>query len=131
MVNSYLKQRNEYHRTANKVLHKSLTEERDRLAKEIHERNRELKALVEQGHIELLRVMVKPVAAKEDDSRIPSLEVVSEEQYARVTDRLMQADLDLIDAQAKLDTARLPPESRRGQAGRPACDRRKFTPDSR
>ena len=107
VVDAYLEQHNEYHRSANKALHKSLSEELDKLAKDISAKKTELKELVEKGHVEISRVTVEPVASKKDDSRIPlSLDVVTEEQYARVADRLIQADLELIDAQAKLETAK-------------------------
>ena len=106
VVTAYVGQHNEYHRTANKALHKSLTDELVKLTRDILGKKSELKALVGIGHVDIPRVMVKRVTSKEDDLQIPSLEVVTDEQFARVTDRLLQADLDLIDAQAKLDTAK-------------------------
>ena len=52
---------------------------------------------------------VDPRPGKEESESLqPSFNVVTEEQYRKVADRLLQADLDLIDAHARLDTARLP-----------------------
>ena len=115
VVDAYMDQHTLYHRSANKAQHKSLTEELDKLAKEILGKKNELKNL-DHGAAIASQMMTRPVAAKKDDLGIPSLDVISEEQFARVVDRLFQADLDLIDAQAKLETARL---ARKAREARP------------
>jgi capsular polysaccharide biosynthesis protein len=115
VVESYLEQHSEYHRAANKVLNKSLEEEVASLATKIDDKNRELQALIETGHIAMNRPMVKPnAAAKGDDTATPpALAAVTEEQYTKVTDKLIQADLELIDARARLEAAKV---AGRGQA---------------
>ena len=50
VVNAYMDQHTEYHRSANKAQHKSLTEELEKLAKEILGKKNELRALVDKGH---------------------------------------------------------------------------------
>ena len=70
----------------------------------------ELLELVEKGNVTVKKQLVTPSAAGKEDSESlqPSFNVVTEEQYRKVADRLLQADLELIDAQARLETARLP-----------------------
>ena len=92
-----------------------MAEELEKLAKEILEKKNELKNL-DHGAAIASHVMTRPVAAKKDDLGVPSLDVISEEQFAGVVDRLSQADLELIDAQAKLETARL---ARKAREARP------------
>jgi hypothetical protein len=104
VVDAYMAQHNDYHRSANKTLHKSLTEELHKLQKGISQKKAELKMLAENSYLGL--ITVNRVAANKDDLQLPSLDAVSEEQFGRTADRLIQADLELIDAQAKLETAR-------------------------
>ncbi len=105
VVYSYLEQHGDYHRTANRALKKSLEEELQMLEVKISEKKKELRELLERGHIiRLNRPLVKSNTVKQDDEEIqPSLAAVTEEQLTKVTDRLLQADLDLIDARARLE----------------------------
>jgi polysaccharide biosynthesis transport protein len=104
VVDAYMQMHTAYHRSANKALHQSLDDELDKLTGEILAKKTELKELERSAAI-ANNVMTRSIAAKKDEVGIPSLDVVSEEQYARVIDRLIQADLELIGAQAKLETA--------------------------
>ena len=126
VVNAYLEQHSEYHRSANKTLRKSLEDEREVLKTKIKDKQDELKTLIEKGNVAVIRPEAKTKTAKEDDPGIQSaLTPFTEEQYTKVADRLIQADLDLIDAQARLETAKLarrgPDQSRPGNKdGQPA-----------
>jgi uncharacterized protein involved in exopolysaccharide biosynthesis len=107
VVDSYLEQHSVYHRSANKILKASLQDELHTLELKIAEKKKELKALFESGHIiRLTQHLVKPNIAKEDATGVRPALVATEEQYTKATDRLLQADLDLIDAQAQLEAAR-------------------------
>ncbi len=106
VVDAYLEQHGEYHRSANKALRKSLEDEKNMLEMKIAEKKKELKALFETGHIAMKRPEVNSNASKKDDAGIhPALATVTEEQFTKVTDRLIQADLDLIDARVRLEQA--------------------------
>jgi hypothetical protein len=104
VVDAYMAEHTEYHRSANKALTKSLNDELDRLGKEIMQKKADLKKLAENSYLGL--ITVNRVAANKDNLQLPSLDAVSEEQFGRAADRLIQADLELIDAQARLETAR-------------------------
>jgi capsular polysaccharide biosynthesis protein len=109
VVSAYLEQHSEYHKAANAVLKRSLEGELKALEAQITQKTGELKALYGTGPIAMNRPMAKPdTTVKDDDTGIhPTLATVTEEQYTRATDRLLEADLDLIDARARLETARL------------------------
>jgi hypothetical protein len=117
VVDAYMEQHNEYHRNANKELRKSLTYEYNKLDKEIRDRQANLKTLVENSQAHLSVGPAKRVAASKDDLQNPSFEVISEDQYAQVAGRLIQADLELIDAQVKLEIARHAQKSGGPKAG--------------
>jgi hypothetical protein len=104
VVDAYMAEHMEYHRSANKALTKSLNDELDKLDQGISQKKSELRKLAENSYLGL--ITVNRVAANKDNLQLPSLDAVSEEQFARAADRLIQADLELIDAQAKLETAR-------------------------
>ena len=105
VVGAYLEQNTDYHRSANKVLHKSLTEERDKLTKEINDKKAELRALVAQGNVELVQPP-KPNPVKEDDpDGQPAFTKVTEDQYAQTTNKLLQTEMDLLESQAMLEVA--------------------------
>ena len=109
VVSAYLEQHSDYHKAANAVLKRSLEGELKALEAQITQKTGELKALYGTGPIAMNRPMAKPdTMVKDDDTGIhPTLATVTEEQYTRATDRLLEADLDLIDARARLETARL------------------------
>ena len=106
VVESYLEQHTEYHRAANKVLKKSLEEERDRLAKQIGEKRADLKQLIDTGNVTVERNKVNPDAAKEDDSGYRSaMGTVTEDQYIQTTNTLLQTELEILEVQADLEAA--------------------------
>jgi uncharacterized protein involved in exopolysaccharide biosynthesis len=107
VVDSYLEQHSAYRRSANKMLKASLEEELHLLDLKIAEKKKELREVFASGHIiPLNQSSVKPKAANEDAAAVQPALVVTEEQYTIATDRLLQADLDLIDAKARLEAAR-------------------------
>ncbi len=107
VVASYLEQHGEYHRSANKVLHNMLDTEIRKLTNEIEAKKAELSNLVQEGRVEFTKPQLNPDAAKDEAVVIPSVRSVTPEQYTMLADQLIQADLALIDAQVRLEVAKV------------------------
>ena len=106
MVNAYLEQHTEYHRSANKALHKSLADELEKLAKDISLKKTELKALVEKGHVEVAKSVLPLNSVKDGDSAVPSAFMsLTEEQYTQTANILLKTEMDLLEAQAMFEAA--------------------------
>ena len=106
VVAAYLEQHGEYHRSANKTLHNMLDTELKKLTNEIESKKTELGNLVQEGRVEFTKPKLNPDASKGEDVGIPSVRSVTPEQYTKLADQLIQADLALIDAQARLEAAK-------------------------
>jgi uncharacterized protein involved in exopolysaccharide biosynthesis len=128
VVESYLDQNTEYHRISNKNLRTSLELELKKVESAIQEKKAELKKLSKDGEPEIAapRLNLGAPGKDADPTSQPALSFVKREQYAMVTDRLLQADLELIDAQAELEAAKTWAGSRSkpdGQPGKPDAEK--------
>jgi uncharacterized protein involved in exopolysaccharide biosynthesis len=108
VVDSYIDQHANYHKNTNRALKLNMETELSKLEKKILDVEGRLMELVDKGKVTVYRRVVPFPGKEESESLQPSLSVVTEEQYRKVADRLLEADLDLIDARARLDTAKLP-----------------------
>jgi succinoglycan biosynthesis transport protein ExoP len=109
VVDSYLEQHGDYHRSANKALKKGLDEEIQMLDVKIAEKKKELKALIDKGNVKVFeKRVVRSNGDKEDGVTAPqsALATVTEEQYMQSTNALLQTEMDLLEAQADLDAAK-------------------------
>ncbi len=107
VVDAYMDQHGKYHAAANRSLCMAIETEIAKYDHRIADIQDRLMNPIRHG------LIAQPPglsgATKEDSESIrPSLSPNTEQQYARVADRILQADLDLIDAQVRLETARLP-----------------------
>ncbi len=107
VVESYIDQHTSYHKNTNRALKISMETELAKLEKKIQDVENRLLELVDKGKVAVFRQLA-PGSGKEESESIQPSSVVTEEQYRKVADSLLQDDLDLIDAQARLDTAKLP-----------------------
>ncbi len=106
VVNAYMDQHTEYHRSANKAQHKSLTEELEKLAKEILGKKNELRALVDKGHAQFAPDNLKMNPTKGDDSGARTLlPTVTEEQFTQTSNTLLQIEMKLLEEKAHLKAA--------------------------
>jgi uncharacterized protein involved in exopolysaccharide biosynthesis len=109
VVDAYLDQHNRYQQTANRVLKKNLEGERSKLESQIQVTSESLRKLREKERVPAgNRVVIGP-DGKQDGSPVESsLPVVTEAQYEDLATRLLQADFELMDAAARLETAKRP-----------------------
>jgi uncharacterized protein involved in exopolysaccharide biosynthesis len=108
VVDAYMKQHNQYDRSANSDLKKSLEAELGKLKEEIEETKTTMRKLAEAFRLGALPRLAGRADENHADPVVqPALRAVTAEQWARLTDRLIQADLELIDARARLEAARL------------------------
>jgi polysaccharide biosynthesis transport protein len=105
VVDTYMDQHNEYHRNANKALHKSLTDELDKLAKEILIKKTELKNLTVNGDVQVVGLIPPKLNSVKDDDPGTMLPTVTQEQYTHTANTLLEIEMELLEAQAKLEAA--------------------------
>ena len=106
VVDAYLEQHGEYHRSFNKTYEKNLKAEKTLLDLEIAEKTKELKALYGTGSIAMKRPQVQLNTEKEDDPGIQSvMSTVTEEQFTQATTALLQTEMDTLETQADLEAA--------------------------
>ncbi|HZW34386.1 MAG TPA: hypothetical protein VFF52_26925, partial [Isosphaeraceae bacterium] len=105
---AFMERHTAYHRSSNSGLKKHLEYELQKLDQEIKKKTAELKKLVEMDGLEVAGVRPGTEGGEKnvDPAVQPAVHVVTAEQLARLTDRLIQVDLDLIDARARLEAAR-------------------------
>jgi uncharacterized protein involved in exopolysaccharide biosynthesis len=108
VVDSYIDQHTTYHKRPNGALELDMETELAKLEKKIQDVKGRLMDLVDKGKVTVDRRAVPRPVKEESESIEPSFQVVTVEQYRKAADRLLQADFDLIDARARLDTAKLP-----------------------
>jgi uncharacterized protein involved in exopolysaccharide biosynthesis len=109
VVEAYMEQHARYHQGANRSLKKNLENERDKLASQIETTTHKLTSLVQQGNVsQEVRPLSKRAEQGKDGPVESSLRSVSDEQFKEMTDRLIRADFELMDAQARLDAVKLP-----------------------
>jgi uncharacterized protein involved in exopolysaccharide biosynthesis len=110
VVDAYLDQHNRYQQATNQTLKLHLENELGKLRKQIQDKQDDLEKLVEKGNVSVARqIMVpKPVGKEKAEENESSFSTVTEDQYRDMSNRLIQADFELMDAQARIDTARLP-----------------------
>jgi capsular polysaccharide biosynthesis protein len=110
VVDSYIDQHTSYHKNTNRALNINMETELAKLEKKIQDVESRLLELVDKGKVSVQKHLPSnvPGSGKEESESIQPSSVVTEEQYCKASDSRFQADLDLIDAQARLDTAKLP-----------------------
>ncbi len=110
VVESYIELHRNYSQVTNRSLRRDLKTERERLGQQIEEKYSELTKLAATGEVGFPRLVVAgPV--NEGDTKGPvesSVRSVPEEQFQEISNRLIRADFELLDARARLDAARRP-----------------------
>src|SRR5262249_34002226 len=110
VVEAYLEQHNSYQQASNRSLKLQLETELAKLGKQIQDKRDELEKLVEKGNVAVARPILvpEPTGTKEAGAVESSFKSVTEEQYRDVSNRLLQADFELMDARSRLEAATLP-----------------------
>jgi uncharacterized protein involved in exopolysaccharide biosynthesis len=110
VVEAYLEQHNRYQQLTNRSLKLQLENELAKLGKQIQDKHDELEKLVEGGNVSVARSILvpEPAGTKEAGAVESSFKSVTEEQYRDVSNRLLQADFELMDARSRLESATLP-----------------------
>jgi uncharacterized protein involved in exopolysaccharide biosynthesis len=109
VVDAYLEQHNRYRHVSNRNLRNDLEGERAKLEKEIEMTVEKLGTLAAQGTAPVLMPQdAKPADKGQNEAVDSSLLAVTEPQFVEMTSRLLHADFELMDARARLETARLP-----------------------
>ena len=109
VVDSYIEQHYRYQQTGNRALKKSIESELHKLEAQIAYTQEKLRKLVAVGRLDAARQIIVPLAGKGEGGPVgPSLSVVTEDQYKVLANRMLEADFELMDARARLETARLP-----------------------
>jgi capsular exopolysaccharide synthesis family protein len=124
VVESYLEQNTEYHRTSNKNLRTSLESELKKVESAIQEKRGELKILIKDGEPETGLTGLKPRKGEPDDEDSAlqsSFSAVTAEELGRARHSLLQTDLDLLAAQADLEAAQQVKKRAEETAARPAA----------
>ena len=105
VVDAYLRQNNEFNRSNNMNLQKSLQAQLDKLEREIKEKKEELDKLVQDGKVVLGKPPLNPNALKNDNDQTlqPTFSSLTEEQLQRTISEMLRTDLDLIEAQSLLE----------------------------
>jgi capsular polysaccharide biosynthesis protein len=102
VVDSYMEQHTRFHQRTNRSLKRNLENERDKLEAEIRGTRERLASLARQ-HDGPIQVLER--ANAKDGAIGPSFGAVTEQQFTAMTDRLIRADFELMDAQARLEAA--------------------------
>ncbi len=103
IVHSYLEYNGEHQRSGNSNLRNSLTDQLKKYKNEIDEKRAELKKILVNGQIAVRRPFVTNESGKEDDPARSPLASVTEAQFQKVADELINTDVDLIKAQSILE----------------------------
>jgi capsular exopolysaccharide synthesis family protein len=103
VVDAYIEQHSSYQQTANRTLKKNLEGEQEKLEKKIEIAREKLTTLVKNGNVKVERQMVISKAGKDDSPT--SFDTVPEGTYASAAGKLFDMDLQLLEAQAALETA--------------------------
>ncbi len=105
VVQSYLAYNGEYKRSANRQLRANLVAQRDTFNNEIKEKQAELETVSQQGTVDapIATLRLDP-SGNENDSLEPVFSSVAEEQSQQVAAEIINIDLNLIKAQAILET---------------------------
>ncbi len=104
VVQSYLEYYGEHQRSGNSNLRISLADQLKKYKNEINEKRAELEKIVGNRRISVVpRPSGKNESGKEDDPAHTTITYVTEAQYQRIQDELINTDLDLIKAQSLLE----------------------------
>ena len=103
VVHSYLEYNGEHQRSGNSNLRNSLAEQLKKYRNAIEEKRAELKKVVEKELTDVRPKFLKNLSGKEDDPARSPLASVTESQFQKVVDELINTDLDLIKAQSILE----------------------------
>ena len=109
VVDAYIEQHNRYHLTKNRSLKLNLENELRKLDQRIKDIQNELAKLVETANVSVSnRLVTERDDEVKDGAVASSMRVVTEEQYNDMTDRLLQADFEQMDAECGLRRPSLP-----------------------
>jgi len=104
VVETYIRQNNEYNRGANMNLQKSLQVTLVGLERLIKEKKEELDKLVQEGKVVLAKPVLNPSLKNDNDQTLqPTFSSLTEEQLQRTLSEMFKTQLDLIEAQSMLD----------------------------
>ena len=107
VVDAYIEQHNRYHLTKNRSLKLNLETELKKLDQKVKDAQKELTDLVERGNV-VVKADLTPRTAGAEEDKAPrsSFSSVPETQYERATAELFDTDMQVIETQAALDTAK-------------------------
>ena len=107
VVEAYLAQHTRYHLNKNRSLKMNLESELSKLDKKIKDAQKGLTDLFEKGNVTVTDHLVSRAAGKgEDEAPQTSFSTVTEPRYHQATAELFASDMQVIDAQAALDTVK-------------------------
>ena len=107
VVQSYITQNIDYSRSYNRELMESLRNQLEKLGKEIKLKRAELKTLYLNGRVVVPRPEDRLNAKTETDPTQLTFKILTEEQFAKLTDRMLECDLEYLEALSHLEAAKL------------------------
>ena len=107
VVQSYLAQNTDYSRSANRDLTESLKQQLLKIGAEIDLKRSMLKDLYKKGNVAILKPEDRLNTRTETDPKQPTFKILTEEQVAKLMDRLVQDDVEYLDAVSNLEATRM------------------------
>jgi polysaccharide biosynthesis transport protein len=107
VVQSYLTQNTDYSRGANRDLTESLRQQLLKIATEIDLKRSMLKELSKRGNAAVVKPEDRLNPKTQTDPTRPTFKVLAEEQVAKLMDRLVQDDVEYLDAVSNLEATRM------------------------
>jgi hypothetical protein len=119
VVDAYLHYQKDYHEGKNRDLRVSYVKQVEKLGKEINSKRTQLEALVRRGTVDVVRPILslpETTGKNADSLSQPTLTPISVGDYKRLVASFMDAEVELISAQAGLEAARNVPQTVRSAA---------------
>jgi polysaccharide biosynthesis transport protein len=107
VIQSYLAQNTDFSRSVNRDLTESLKQQLLKIATEIDLKRSALKDSYKRGNVALLSPEARLNLKTETDPKQPTFNIITEEQAAKLMDRLVQDDVEHLDAVANLEATRM------------------------
>ena len=124
VVESFVEQHTSYYQRSNRSLKKELESERDKLRTEVEDMKIKLTDLIKRGNVPVFeRVKISPDSREDEKPSSTSFAQVSQGDYQKVLDKLIENDLELINAEAGLMTARAQLNAAQQLAGEEGAER--------
>ena len=121
VVEAYLVQNTVFNRSLNKNLQTNLMGELARLEQTLKERHSEADALVRDAKIGDSRAVLNAEALKStvnDDSVHPAFHQITEAQYAKLVDEILECDIECADTVSRLKAVKDVQDQHKGEIGR-------------